>query len=38
MRKNKLALAGLAVCIFGLGLETGIVLTKCAMKRRGVIL
>lgn len=36
--KNKLALGVMAVSIFGLGLETGIVLTKCVMKRRGVIL
>lgn len=36
--RNKLALGMMGVCIFGLGLETGIMLTKCVMKKRGVIL
>ena len=36
--KNKLALGVMAVSIFGLGLETGIVLTKYVMEKRGVVL
>lgn len=36
--KNKLALGVMAVSIFGLGLETGIVLTKCVLieNKKGV--
>lgn len=36
--RNKLALGAMAVSIFGLGLETGIIMTKYVMKKRGVIL
>lgn len=36
--KNKLALSMMGAGIFGLGLATGIVLSKCVMRRRGVIL
>lgn len=38
MMKNKAALGMMAVSIFGLGVSTGIVMTKYVAKRRGVIL
>ena len=38
MRKNKLALGGLAVCIFGMGVSTGIMMTKYVLQKRGVAL
>lgn len=38
MRKNMIPLGMMAVAIFGLGLETGVVMTKYVMKKRGVIL
>lgn len=38
MRKNIVPLGVIAVSIFGLGVSTGIIMAKSAMKKRGVIL
>ena len=38
MKKNKLALGVMAVSIFGMGVGVGIVMSKCVMKKRGVII